>query len=219
MTYIDALPGDISTVLLDIGGVLYVDPWQSVLLSPGASGTGLADQLDLDHRDVARAAEELWPSFATRHTEEHEYWRQLGDRLSHVTGRKVEFPPDLVASASDRLLHPLPQAWLILAGVRSVLAAAGGRDIGVITDNTTFWYARQYEELQLEQIVTTSDFVFVSAELGQRKPDHPGLYGLAAESGFFDPRTTLVVDDRQRNLDHARSFGFQVPPEGWLRGR
>ncbi len=208
MPNLDAFRGVINTVLLDIGGVLYVDPWQTVILSPNEPGLGLADQLGLDHQLVAEVAEELWPTFATQPLEEDDYWSQLSRGVSALTNRPVEFPPDLVAETSDRLLRPLPHAWSLLRRTRALLAEADSRRIGVITDNTTFWYRRQYRDLYLSFFVESTDVEFVSAELGFRKPDHPGLYGRAAES--CDPATTLIIDDRRKNLDHAASFGFHV---------
>jgi FMN phosphatase YigB (HAD superfamily) len=188
------VPEYIETVLLDVGGVLYVDPWQTVLLSSGSGHRGIAERLGLDPAHVATAAETLWPIFAVRESTESEYWSALEDCLG------TELPSELLDRVSRQLLRPL-------AGARDVLEAISDRKVGVITDNTTFWYARQSEDLRLSHFVS-SDIELVSSRLGCQKSEYPGLFALAAER--CDPSRTLVIDDRISNIRKAISFGFRT---------
>ncbi len=187
----DALPADADTVLLDVGGVLFVDPWETVLLT---TDVGLVTRYGLDRRDAETAARALWPEFATREATEAEYWERLGQRLG------VRFDPAIVEDVAAALLCPLPTAGEVLALVED-------RRAGVITDNTAFWYPRQRDALGLDRIIDP-ELEFVSFRAGVRKRDRPGLFDVAAER--CDPARTVVIDDRWRNLDRASALGFHV---------
>lgn len=189
------LPDDVHTVLLDVGGVLFVDPWETLLLT---AEVGLAARYDLDAGEASTAARALWPDFATRDATEEEFWDRLGSRLG------VRFDPTLVEEISEALLCPLPTAG-------AVLALVGDRRAGVITDNTAFWYPRQRDALDLDSVLDP-ELEFVSCRAGVRKRDEPGLFDLAAQR--CEPARTVVLDDRQHNLDRAEQLGFVVREVG-----
>lgn len=192
----DVLPagGDAAdTLMLDVGGVLFGDPWETLLLTPG---TGLADRLGLDRPAVGRAGAALWPRYAYRIRPAGEYWAELAETLG------VRIPPGLVAELEETLLRPGPDAAALLRQ-----AAARYDRIGLISDNTAFWYPWQAAELRLDDILDPG-LVFLSYLRGTGKTDRPGLYGIAA--GHVEPRRTVVIDDRPHNLRRARALGFRT---------
>jgi FMN phosphatase YigB (HAD superfamily) len=186
-----ALPDGVDTVLLDVGGVLYVDPWETLLLTPDV---GLADRLGIPTGTAETVARSLWVEFAVRAAGESEYWARFGS----AAGATVDL--DLVAEVSDLLLRPTPEAqrWL---------AAADGLRIGVATDNTSFWFARQRDDLGLDAVLSP-ELTFTSFDVGRRKQDRPGLLDVAAE--VCTPSRTAFVDDREHNRARARALGFRV---------
>ncbi len=179
----------VDVVLLDVGGVLFVDPWEHLLLAPG---TGVSDQLGLQPSLLADAGRELWPRFSTSAGEEHAWWSAVGEAVGLTISAEVR------VRAEEALL---PTAW-----ASQVLEAARRfRSVGVVTDNTSFWYERQRRALQLDAVVTPG-LELVSCEVGVRKRDDPGLLHHAAT--LVDPTRTIVVDDRAHNLEAASALGF-----------
>lgn len=182
---------DVATVLFDLGGVLFPDPWETVVLTPGV---GVADRLRLDRERAAAAGSALWPRFSRRAETEEAWWEAFEREVG------VAIPRDLVARVSTSLLVPLPAGLGLLATAR-----ASGCRLGVITDNTAFWFPRQARALDLDAWAEP-DLRYVSSERGVGKRD--GLFEMAASE--VDPRATLVVDDRDHNLERARACGFRT---------
>ncbi|HEX2680243.1 MAG TPA: hypothetical protein VHQ03_03035 [Candidatus Dormibacteraeota bacterium] len=177
-------------VLLDLGGVLFRDPWEAILLTPER---GLADQLGLDREAVARVGRELWPEYSQRPSNEADYWTAFASKLG------VSLPEGLIARSEAELLTPNPFAFDILERARRQI----GR-IGVVSENTSFWYPIQARLLSLEQYVD-QELVFLSFELQLNKD---GLLNVATSR--VNPALTLVVEDRPHNVEFARRHGFQV---------
>lgn len=194
MSLLGAIPDRVEVVLLDVGGVLYVDPWETILFGPGQHGGGLVAALGLDRAQTEAAALAIWPRFATRESSEEEYWQALGDLI------RRQLPLDLIRDISKRVLRPKSRAV-------SVLDEVQGRKLGVISDNTTFWYRRQRADLQLSGLVRP-ELEFVSSDAGRQKPCSPSLFDFAVER--CDPASTLIVDDRLKNVYAARAVGFHT---------
>lgn len=190
---IDAALRPADTLLLDVGGVLFGDPWETLLLTPGA---GLADRLGLDRLVVDRAGKSLWPRYAHRPRSADEYWSELGGLL----GTTIPYP--LIAELEGTLLRPSPDAAALLR-----LAAVRYERIGLISDNTAFWYPWQAAELGLDDVLDPG-LVYLSYLYGISKSDRPGLYAAAAD--HLRPHRTLVVDDRAHNLERANALGFRT---------
>ncbi|HEX2087255.1 MAG TPA: hypothetical protein VHF89_16350 [Solirubrobacteraceae bacterium] len=197
------------TVLLDVGGVLTSDPWQSILLTPRR---GLADRLGLDRDVVERHAQRLWSRHSVERTDAATYWAELEEAL----GRPL--PRELVGQLEEDLIEPGPYAERILREV-----AARSVRIGVISNNTCFWYPRQERLLGLDRYVDP-DLVFLSCRVGVAKDSEPrGLFAVAADA--LEPPTTLVVDDKDKNVTRARACGFRAvryemhsPPDDLIDG-
>ena len=199
MSYLDVPPAvdaalrPADTLLLDVGGVLFGDPWEALLLTPGA---GLADRLGLDRLVVDRAGKALWPRYAHRPRSAEEYWSELGAMLG------TTIPYRLVAELEGTLLRPSADAAALLR-----LAAVRYERIGLVSDNTAFWYSWQAAELKLDDVLDPG-LVYLSYLHGTSKSDRPGLYATAAER--VRPHRTLVIDDRAHNLERANALGFRT---------
>ncbi|MCA1691401.1 MAG: HAD family hydrolase [Acidimicrobiales bacterium] len=182
----------IENVLFDLGGVLTSDPWESFLLTPSR---GVADRLGLDHRRVEAAGRALWAEYCVRESAEDEYWRDLETRLG------VSIPTTLRLEIESTLLIVNPWASEIL----TTLYNSAFR-IGVVSDNTSFWFPMQKDLLSLDKFVGP-DATFLSFRCGVRKnASQGGLFAIAASR--VDPRKTLIVEDRDHNIGRAKEYGF-----------
>ncbi|WP_326796284.1 hypothetical protein OG946_13105 [Streptomyces sp. NBC_01808] len=186
-------PPPAATVLFDLGNVLFCDPWETLLLTPG---TGLADRRGLDRERVRAEGTELWARYSLSATAEESYWAELSAAL------RIPLTREFVRSLEEELLLPHPEADRILAA-----AAASGRRIGIVSNNTTFWYAKQAAALDLLRFVDPA-LVFLSCTEGVSKGTRPGLLELAADR--TDPARTLVVEDRPAHLRRAAGLGFET---------
>jgi FMN phosphatase YigB (HAD superfamily) len=185
---------EIRVVLFDVGGVLTVDPWQTLVLTPAR---GIADRLGLDRVRAAEVAERLWDHHAKQpDADESDYWREFGDALG------VSIPEGLVGSIERELLRVNPEATKLL----TTLASRGTR-IGAVSDNTAFWYERQARVVGLDQAADRT-LLFLSFQLGVAKKDVPGLFEIAADT--VPPGNTLVLEDRAENVARAGALGFKV---------
>lgn len=182
----------IDRVLVDLGGVLTVDPWETLLLTPG---TGIADRMGLDRALVERVGLALWDEHSRSVTSESLYWRQFSAQVG------AEIHTSLVNTVERELLVVTPDAHRIVACLRERSAPWG-----LITNNTAFWYPKQLDLLGM----TPADpqWHFTSFAAGVEKGDDPGLFELAA--GTIDAEHTAVIDDRPSNVERAQRCGFQA---------
>jgi FMN phosphatase YigB (HAD superfamily) len=182
------------TVLLDIGGVLAADSWEWLIMTPSR---GLADQLELPRAAVTEVGKRLWRKYSLIPSTAEQYWSEFAAQLS------IPVPSlQMVSELEDELIVAAPTAPLLL----DHLVDHGVR-IGIISDNTSFWYSRQYAVLGLGAFVS-NDLVYLSCEYHRNKKADSSLFEIAARDQ--DATHTLVVDDREHNVSRARSFGFQA---------
>lgn len=193
----------VAVVLLDIGGVLTPDPWETILLT---REVGLVDRLGLDRELARQAGERLFRTFAVRaDAEEAAYWGELGSALG------LELPPAVVAATEAALLTPNPQ---VEATLREL--ASRGIGVGSISNTTSFWFPKQAALTGLDR-VADEQLLFLSFRYGVTKEDVPGLFDIARRT--VEPRDTLVVDDREEQARQAAVAGFRVLRYGLESGR
>jgi FMN phosphatase YigB (HAD superfamily) len=178
--------GGVAWLLLDIGGVLFPDPWETLICTPKV---GLADRLS--RPELLDAAGSLWWEFSLEKRSEEDYWTALENSAD------CRIPLELVQEVSEELLHPFPWAENLL----NIQTAR----VAIISDNTSFWFDIQSKALHLDRYPQ-----FLSFERGASKLTRPiGLFEMAAretESGS----TGLVIDDREHNVERALSAGLQA---------
>ena len=118
----------------------------------------------------------------------------------------------------DRLWRPekikkeLLRACGFIPGMDDLLREQHGRpDVKTgLASNYSRWY---HDILKLRpEIEPLSDYVFISCELGIRKPD-AGYYdtifeGLRRDLPDLRPEEVFFLDDRQKNIEGARSRGW-----------
>ncbi len=97
--------------------------------------------------------------------------------------------------------HEIAESVAIL---RALIAQ--GRDVTMLTN----WAADTFVEAkQRFDFLGEPRGVTVSAEVGLIKPD-PEIYALHARTFGLEPGATLFIDDNRKNVDAARSAGWQA---------
>lgn len=185
--------GQIKTILLDVGGVFTPDPWEALWLT---ETDGLADSLGIDPYLVREAATQLFNDSATGHRTEDQYWEECSRLLG------IQVPRQLVFDIETRLVSLNPH---LLPFLRE--CAGKGITLGIISNNTAFWFPKQLNA-EIVQLLNP-DAIFLSHEKGvTKRPGKVSLFSLAAAQ--FEPSHTLVIDDRQSNIEIAREWGFHT---------
>jgi phosphoglycolate phosphatase-like HAD superfamily hydrolase len=181
---------DADVVLFDLGGVLAVDTWEALYFGRDGiiSACGIDPALGLS---VGRT---LWKRHSIAITTEEAYWNDF--RAS----TQCDVPEWVVLSRTAALRPENPQA----RGTLESLHASGVR-LGILSDNTSFWYSLQSKSLELDNFVDP-ELVFVSYRSGLNKKAEGGLIARAAQA--LMGRRTLVVEDRDHNLARAAECGF-----------
>jgi beta-phosphoglucomutase-like phosphatase (HAD superfamily) len=183
----------LDATLIDLGGVLTVDPWEALLLTPTV---GVAARVGVDPVRASAAGASLWEEHCRSASAEQSYWRELSEILG------ADIPQQIVDEAEGSLLVATPDAQRILAILRG-----GDRPWGLITNNTAFWYPKQLALLGIAPGEPSWEFTSFSS--GVTKSDAgDGLFEVAARS--VGPSGVLVVDDRSENVERAQRCGFRA---------
>ncbi|MEV3858305.1 hypothetical protein AB0J38_28815 [Streptomyces sp. NPDC050095] len=192
---------DADVILFDLGGVLFCDPWETLLLTPGR---GIADRLGIPRAAAEAAGGKLWRRYSVTPAREADYWAELAAELG------TELPAGIVRDAGHELLRPSPWAQRLLGA-----AAATGAALGIASNNTSFWYARQFARLGLSEWIDPA-LVYVSQDLGVTKgTPGRGLLDIAAED--LTGRRVALVEDRESNLRRAAALGLRAVPYAYER--
>jgi putative hydrolase of the HAD superfamily len=183
--------GPVRALLFDLGGVVIDVDFGRVLRAWARSAdcdpAGLRERFTFDEAYQRHERGELDAAgyFAALR-------RALGLRLSDE---------DFTAGWNDLYTGPVP-------GVPAMLAAAGQHLplFAFTNSNPTHqreWSTRYAGELSVFRAI------FVSSDLGLRKPDHAAFAAVAGRTGFR-PAEILFFDDTAENVTGARAAGLQA---------
>ncbi len=148
--------------------------------------------------------EDLYRGASLGQTTSSEFWQQCG-----VDGNDAEY-------ITRHTLSP---------GLKEVLEVARSRGVRVacLSNDVSEWAVLQRDHFGLAEFI---DPWCISGDIGVRKPDTEA-YRLLLSAIEADSRECLFVDDRRKNVDAARSVGFEavqfgtrrLPSLDWLRGQ
>jgi putative hydrolase of the HAD superfamily len=179
-------------VIFDLGGVLVTDIWEPLR-------DWLVARYGLARPDVeAFGKAVVWdPEFACRpdHTDE----AVLYDRI--IRRFNLPITPDAMADRVGGFVRPIP-------GMMDRLRDLKGRGltVGICSNNTEFWYARQRDVLGLEDHVDPGRIV-LSCRAGEKKKNAK-IFRDAVAAVETDAAACLFVDDRIKNVEAAAALGM-----------
>ena len=75
-----------------------------------------------------------------------------------------------------------------------------------LSNDVSEWSLKLRKHFEIEQFF---DGFTISGDVGVRKPDQ-GIYENFLEDSKYAPTECVFVDDREKNLDTAKDFGFQT---------
>ncbi|MBE1874967.1 HAD family phosphatase [Myceligenerans sp. TRM 65318] len=186
----------IETVVLDFGNVLVGwDPYAAYANHTDASGRAwTAADVDAFFDEIGFAA--------LNH--EADAGRPFADIVAQLERTHPHRAADLTAYVdhyADTLTGPVPGSETLVKD----LAALGLRLYGL-----TNWSAETFRHAEpAAPAIGLLDGVVVSGRVGLAKPDER-IYELLARRFDVDPARAVFVDDKQENIDAARSCGFHA---------
>jgi FMN phosphatase YigB (HAD superfamily) len=174
-------------MLLDIGGVVLVDPLAGIFDALAQASSRERDEITDYYSD------ELRESFWTGELSEPEFWSRL---IQHAG---VDGSPERWRTQLIEIMQPLP--------IASELNRLGERfRMSVLSNHRAEWLRPALERHGLSDLF---QHVFISSETGLAKPD-PAAYRYAVGQLGVSPEDAVMVDDKQGNLDAASSLGLQT---------
>lgn len=181
--------GETQVVLFDIGGVLTPDPYETIVRR-------LAPSADLSN------TRGVWEKYAVLpRSDEANFWNEIGDALD------TQLELDEITRVQHEIVVPNPEA----APTFEYLQARGVK-IGVLSNNTAFFYPYQAALVGLEHVADPG-LCFLSHQ--QKMTKRSGLIGYAAGKAGIE--NTLFIDDRDDNIQRARLIGLRAIP--YVAGR
>jgi glucose-1-phosphatase len=184
-------PGSVRALLFDLGGVVVAFDFGRVFqfwaLRAGCDPSTLEDRFSLDDAYERHERGEI-PASA--------YFAALRQSL------KIELSDQQFTDGwNDVYLGLVP-------GIGDLLSIAGQHLPLFAFTNSNPTHKSTWERLYVNDL-KPFDTIFVSSDLGYRKPD-PEAFNLVARNMGFEPREVLFFDDSPDNVEGARTVGMQA---------
>ena len=181
--------GELTGLLVDYGGVLTTNVWDSFRAFCEAEG--------IDREEVKRAFRDRPEAMALlRRLEAGELTEE---EFSPLFGPIIGVPEDRHEGLVDRLFAGMqPEEGMIEALRR---ARAAGLKTGLISNS---WGRGRYDRDSFSELF---DGVVISGEVGLYKPQ-PEIFRLGAERVGLQPAECVFVDDLRENCEGAEAVGM-----------
>lgn len=179
------------TVVFDLGNVLI--PWNPRFL-----------YRKLFRGDEKRVEWFLKNVCTTEWNETHDAGRAFANGVAELAGKHPEHRELIEAYAArwDEMLgEPIAENVALLEELK-----AAGRRVYALTN----WPAEKFPVARSRcPFLQLFDGIVVSGKEGVRKP-RPEIFGILVQRHDLDPERTVFIDDVLKNVEAARSLGFQA---------
>jgi epoxide hydrolase-like predicted phosphatase len=181
--------GTLTGLLVDYGGVLTTNVWDSFRAFCGAEG--------IDREEVRRAFRDKPEAMALlRRLEAGELTEE---QFSPLFGPIIGVREDRHVGLVDRLFAGMQPEPAMIEALRR--ARTAGVKTGLISNS---WGRGRYDR---ESFTELFDGVVISGEVGLYKPQ-PEIFRLGAERVGLDPAACVFVDDLRENCEGAEAVGM-----------
>jgi len=193
-----------TAVIFDVGGVLARDIWEYLF-------DDLALAHGLDRETLHEAGRLLWETFAYVPETPANTWRDMERRywalfllMFPQLGRRNVSVESLIA-LTDRYVVPIE-------GMRPILEALHARrtPLVICSNNNEIWWPRQAEKLELARFFPESKLVLSSRIGAPKNSPRLEMFQAAVAAAGVSPGECFFVDDRQENVERARSCGIEA---------
>lgn len=182
-------PAGITTLFLDVGGVLLTNGWDHTMRRRAAEKFGLdVEEMEERHHLTFDTYEEGKLSL-------DEYLTRVVCHGDHPPSRK-EFKAFMFEQS-----RPYPDMIALVRGLKSRY----GLKVAVVSNEGRELTAHRIREFALAELV---DFFIVSCFVHFRKPDHD-IYRIALDIAQVPPREVAYIEDRAMFVEVARSLGLR----------
>lgn len=181
----------IRIVLFDIGGVFFT--WKDRWLF-----NNIAKKFGLSEMHLANECKKFLPSLRRGSISEYMMWQEVGrsmrsDRLSSVKGSLIHDFFKKRIDVDDSVLEIVQQLQ------------SNGIHTGILSNTAEVMHSVVEELVNMRYF----DHLFLSYEIGMEKPDQR-IFKYVVEKIPQMKEEILFVDDRQSNVDAAKSFGISA---------
>ncbi len=177
----------INTVIFDVGGVL--------IKQDAVMAEDLTHELDLDQTTLKHIFANQIARLGSGKIDESEFWQQL---TKEYGVRPVDVSENLLGRAFAKNLEAHVK-------IMQLVKELGVSDYQlVVLSNTIEAHAK---ELKAAGVYDDFDRLFLSHEVGLRKPD-PEIYKYVLNSLNVIPEATLFIDDDTKNVEAAKALGM-----------
>lgn len=178
----------IEAVIFDAGGVLHE--------SNSAVTDDLVSELGLEQEALSKIWAKQIPLLGSGKIDEAEFWQQVS---SEHGIRKVEVAENLLGRAFTEAIKPH-------APVIELISELGSHGVKLaVLSNTIEPHAKALRDAGLYD---GFDYLFLSHEVGMRKPD-PSIYQHALDKLGVKPDAAIFVDDDPENVQAAETLGIR----------
>jgi putative hydrolase of the HAD superfamily len=181
---------EFTTLLWDVGGVVLTDGWNQAIRR------NAAERFDLDAMDFQKRHEQVEVNFETGRLSLEQY-------LTHTVFYRLR--PFTMNQFKDYMFAQSQPHAEVLA-ILSRLRQSGRYLLATLNNESLELNLSRIERFGLRRYFA---LFFSSCFLGVRKPD-AGIYRLALRVMQRDPQACLFIDDREINLETARSLGIRT---------
>ena len=180
----------ITTIFLDVGGVLLTNGWDS------AARQAAVTEFSLDAKDFEARHEMAFPPFETGQSTLDQYLERT------IFYTKRAFSPEAFTQFMYSVSRELPES----RAVADRVAATGRYLMAALNNEGAELNDYRIRQFDLKRIFTA---FFSSCYVGARKPNRP-IYEMALNVTQRRPEECLFVDDREQNVEPARQLGMNT---------
>jgi FMN phosphatase YigB (HAD superfamily) len=193
----------IQAIIMDIGGVVAPDIWEQLFFSESR----ISSLSHFPRSTLLRVGRKNFSLFAYRRWNRSNSWQAL--ERAYWASVSADLGIKLDAAEIENKTTAVIQPLLDLSKIKEFSSASGLRVV-FCSNDTPFWYYRNWTALNWGDSYSSEDFV-MSFDFGQSK-QHPRseLFKACAEVLKTAAGSTLFIDNQLDNLRSARRFGFRT---------